>query len=462
MPRSGSTLLYALIRSCESNQIETFNSEISALSIDNQTSKAITTKRPRDILVADLIQAKYAENESVKFVITIRDPRSAVSSMHHSAPGNWFHGCDYSMFIGDKQERSFCHEGAAATITACLNVINNEEYEAIVIRYEDLISNPRETFKRLSLFTGIEMEPDTENYRSKLTPSYALAIGEKRSISPETMARWHNDPIRISRVQHQLSIFPELEELCRELGYMPTIYWKDEIPQEASSTFARGTIVAFHTNDSIYRQEANRLKTSLEAIGIDFHIREIDENAKNVSEWVKYCAYKSSFLLEMREALSGPILYVDVDAIIKKDPFPYLAQYKQCDIATATLENGEHQSGTIFVNDTVGARNFLKDWHLLQQQSPATWDQIVLGKVVANQASKESRFVFGYLPSNLCHIFDREYPYTYGDVYIEHYQASREVKAREDRNMRVHLERRRNALKKIDLSQQNRSITTDF
>ena len=130
----------------------------------------------------------------------------------------------------------------------------------------------------------------------------------------------------------------------------------------------------------------------------------------------------------MREELKGPLLYVDIDAIIHHDPWMYLNKYIS-DIAVFIDEKGNLVSSTIFINDTKGARILLNNWVEFQKNNPLMWDQIALLKVIQiNNNKKNKSFNSDRLPVNLVNIFDENPKYFHGYNYIEQFQISREVK----------------------------------
>ena len=119
---------------------------------------------------------------------------------------------------------------------------------------------------------------------------------------------------------------------------------------------------------------------------------------------------------------------MDIDAIIHRDPWIYLNKYIS-DIAVFIDEKGNLVSGTIFINDTKGARILLNNWVEFQKNNPLMWDQIALLKVIQiNDNKKIKSFNSDRLPVNLIKIFDENPKYFHGYNYIEHFQISREVK----------------------------------
>ncbi|HMF68387.1 MAG TPA: hypothetical protein VK602_12345, partial [Phyllobacterium sp.] len=110
---------------------------------------------------------------------------------------------------------------------------------------------------------------------------------------------------------------------------------------------ASGHIVAFFTTDSIYESEARRMIASASRLGLTVSTTSM----QSAGSWVKNASMKAEFLLEERKAKRGPLLYVDVDAVFHRDPWPALVDY-DCDISVYYHADGRLAGGTILINDT--------------------------------------------------------------------------------------------------------------
>jgi hypothetical protein len=92
--------------------------------------------------------------------------------------------------------------------------------------------------------------------------------------------------------------------------------------------------VAFYTKNSLYEFEARRMVSSARRLGLSVETTAFD----SAGSWVRNASLKAAFLLEARQQHRGPLLYVDVDAVFHRNPWPQLSQY-ECDIALYR-ENG--------------------------------------------------------------------------------------------------------------------------
>ena len=186
---------------------------------------------------------------------------------------------------------------------------------------------------------------------------------------------------------------------------------------------ASGHIVAFFTTDSIYESEARRMIASASRLGLTVSTTSM----QSTGSWVKNASMKAEFLLEERAAKRGPLLYVAVDAVFHRDPWPALIDY-DCDISVYYHADGRLAGGTILINDTPAAHQLLKAWRNRSNANQEIWDQVVLQEIIAeDEQSHKPEYRVKKLPVSFCWIFDRLENGLPETVYVEHLQASREV-----------------------------------
>ena len=194
-------------------------------------------------------------------------------------------------------------------------------------------------------------------------------------------------------------------------------------PPSPADLAAMGMTVAF-TRDSIYETEKNRLVRSAERLQLPVDAQAID----TTGSWVRNAAMKPGVLVGMRRKHRGPMLYVDVDAVFHRNPWPSLAAL-DCDIAAYHEPDGHLLSGTLYINDTPAAATLLDEWAAACGANPDEWDQLVLERILAEDAARaEPRYRQARLPVAYCWIFDKIDNAASAQVYIEHLQASRENK----------------------------------
>lgn len=194
------------------------------------------------------------------------------------------------------------------------------------------------------------------------------------------------------------------------------------------------TVVAFHTNDELYRKEARRLCASALRLNITVKTTVV----QNHHDWVKNTSFKSAYLQHERELIRGPILYVDVDAVFHRSPLSYFAML-DCDVAVHyDLEDGHLISSTLFFQDTDAARELLTKWNQQCQIRPDIWDQKVLQDILMeDQKLLCPRYRLYQLPVEFCWVFDRKTNVVAKNkaVYIEQLQVSREYYAGKQHNL---------------------------
>ena len=137
-------------------------------------------------------------------------------------------------------------------------------------------------------------------------------------------------------------------------------------------------------------------------------------------EWVANCAYKPTFLREMRTRHpKRPLVWLDADARIRQ--YPGWFDDLDCDLAAHRRGGVELLSGTLYFGPRIEATELMRAWAVEQAFFPDQWDQrtldIVLGKVPGLKVET--------LPASYVKIFDAK---DMGDdTVIEHLQASRQL-----------------------------------
>lgn len=422
-PRSGTTMFYNMIRSSLASKAFLPDKEMSALSTIGIYAENIVTKRPLDILNIEEIDKKLGSIREITHIVLIRDPRDLVSSKHDSVPNQYFQGYDYQFFV-----RPGFKSISGPGINAVANAINkaiDEKRRVIFVKYEDLIKDPDAVKNILESSLGFSFKGSfTSFHKDNIPEDLKIQLNGVRSIKNQTKPAWTLGE-RYQRALQQLKQFPELEELAVNLGYPSTKEMKKShnLPN-INHKIKRGTIVAFHTDDEIYTNEAARCRNRLEHLGLshDFTI------VKKKGDWVQNCALKPDFLLDVRKRIRGPLLYIDVDAFVHKDPWPHLTGYEG-DMAAYIHGDGELLSGTLLLNDTKATEFLLEEWVKRQIKQPKTYDQKVLQDIIEeDEKIEKDRYCFQRLPLNFCYINDKYYPYKFGEPIIEHLQASRIAK----------------------------------
>ena len=384
-------------------------------------SRVIISWDPDDASRADDIERTLSPTRSILWVLAVGDPAALVSERSTVLPHHFSQGADYRLHV-DGPTRSLTQPGVISRSRDVRDVINHYGDRAVVVKRENLHSHPGQVLSAITDAVGGQGGP-------------GAVAGDPSFPATET------NPDPTPRVASQWARFPELEDIAKELGYSspPLAH------APAAEVSARGLVVAFHTPDEIYQAEADRLRRSLDALGLEYVISVVEPE----TNWVRTTLLKPTWIAPARKKLRGPLLYIDVDAFVHHDPWTYVSEV-DADMAAMVDLTGQLYSGTLFINDTGGAQTILSEWmkesEKRRNHDPGTLgntgdegDQGVLKDIVeAEEAQSAPRFSFGRLPPNLATIFDRTGDYRLGPVVIEHLQVSREVTGRAKRLSRRH------------------------
>jgi len=199
--------------------------------------------------------------------------------------------------------------------------------------------------------------------------------------------------------------------------------------------------VSYYTRTGSYPEEAELLKQSMEHVGMEFYVMEVEDRG----DWYANTRYKPRFIQSMLKSLRGPLLYIDVDAFVHEDCGTYFDELAERGVdfgahwyrgpgkgndQTKVREEGWRMlSGTMFFGDTDGARRLIDTWCLMND---ILFQQ---GGIAKGGGQKNLWFlttcmtdiVIERLPGRYCYAFDRTWAYP-GDepCVIEQTIASRD------------------------------------
>jgi hypothetical protein len=185
--------------------------------------------------------------------------------------------------------------------------------------------------------------------------------------------------------------------------------------------YRKEIIVGCYTPGDYAAEAHERLIPSVEALGLPHDIREMS----NTGSWITNNAACQKFLLQMHDSFPDvDFLYIDVDGVVRSDPWPMLREL-QCDVGAYYLDGTELLSGTLYLPATKMRRYLLTKWITLNEIQPNIWDQKHLQHIV----STDSSIRCARLPAEYCCIFDLQRKRTPHIVpVVEHFQASRRYK----------------------------------
>lgn len=195
-------------------------------------------------------------------------------------------------------------------------------------------------------------------------------------------------------------------------------------------------IVTFYTPH--YGGEVHEWYTSCNHLGIEHEATEVE----NLGSWRRNCGRKPAFLLDRLRTERCPLLWIDVDARVK-GKLPILTELHDYDFGAwfipwdqmrpadrpggAETRNDGVASGTIWINNTTAAIEFLELW-IKREHGQGQYGQVVLGETWHFDRDKE-HLQTKRLPQAYTKVFDRDWKRgESGPVEIEHTQASRRLR----------------------------------
>lgn len=167
-----------------------------------------------------------------------------------------------------------------------------------------------------------------------------------------------------------------------------------------------------------YKNEAAKLKQSLEALSLNYHIAAIEDQGS----WDANTHYKPIFIKQQIQNQDA-VVWLDADCMVLGKP--ELLFNLDCDVAFHRYRGTELLSGTVFFKNTARTIELLDKWIDINKQNPEIFDQKNLDKALKSMTDISIK----ELPPEYCFIFDLSKEYYLGvNPIIEHYQASRRLR----------------------------------
>lgn len=211
-PRSGSTLLLLIAETCVSDAA-VFGTEVWAIEAARfapRNASVMITKRPNDVLEIDRIRAHYATRRArPHFVITVRDPRAILTSVHAANPALGY-------YVSPERWR--------ALDTAIEYYRGSPDVSCVEL--SALLQRPAEIEERLRQAIGWQVHTPFERFHEMQTDDFRdrEALGGVRPLDASVLDRWRDDEHR-ARVRLLLDELPELPARLVELGYERDDRW---------------------------------------------------------------------------------------------------------------------------------------------------------------------------------------------------------------------------------------------
>lgn len=212
-PRSGTTMLQLMFETAVADA-KAFGRERSGLSVARYTwpgSHAVfLSKKPDDIFYVSDIRDYYRDlKTTVKFVLSVRDPRAVLTSRHVSKPG-------YTV-------------PTEKWLAVDAHVTYQRQFaDVIVTEYRDAVMEPRLVQERLVAFTGLPLKGNFDDFHKDVPQHFdTRALNGVRPIDRASLDKWRA-PEHRERIQQILRDIPHLPERLVADGYEPDTSWTDE------------------------------------------------------------------------------------------------------------------------------------------------------------------------------------------------------------------------------------------
>ena len=258
----------------------------------------------------------------------------------------------------------------------------------------------------LILVTGEELA----QVRPLLAPGGTVVVHGSQRVS-------HDEAKRAYVAHGHLGSCPELpgEEL----------WWGGaaELSANARANGGLPVVICFYTKNTDYEVVARKLIASCERSHLEHRVVGVEPRGS----WEANCAIKAEFVLETWKATGRPVLWVDADAILHSEP--NLLRGVTADFAIHRCRDWEFASGTLFFNQTPAAGALLRRWVARCKAFPQVWDQVNLDLAWEDTAASYPLETL-WLPEPYCRIFDLHEGRSPAAGVVEHFQASRQLKAK--------------------------------
>jgi hypothetical protein len=220
-PRSGSTLLQLVAETCYP-QARAYREEKSAINAAKElvrTHPLMITKRPSDVFHVDEIREFYRPlRTSVRFVLTMRDPRATLTSRYSGeALANVTRGPDGFVMSVANWKEWFAHVRYAA-----------QDADTMVVEFADLVTDPLAVQQRYATFIGWQPQISFDKFIESVPDGFETkALNGLRGFDTSNLTRWKQAKYS-GRIKQILDELPELPELLIEMGYESDTGWARE------------------------------------------------------------------------------------------------------------------------------------------------------------------------------------------------------------------------------------------
>ena len=228
-PRSGSTMLYNMLRSTVTGYSFT-DRELSAVHALPEMPWPAITKFPSDCFYWREIRGLDPE---ARFVVTIRDPRSVLCSKHATTGDLYKVSWDRTYFGKPmksrlQRRRRARKQNQPGRYRSKWGLLDWDAAidglpDPVTVRYEDVVSAPEKAQERLGEILGLDYRASVAGFHEAPIPErLAYQLNGVRPVETSHTESWREQP---ERIKQQFSECPALHDIVIKRGYEKDTEW---------------------------------------------------------------------------------------------------------------------------------------------------------------------------------------------------------------------------------------------
>lgn len=233
-PRGGTSLLFNMMAVC----LPTFQREEFETYIGHRLHRFgnVLTKAPLDVFSVRHIDKWNVNRKEVSIIVVVRDIRDVITSRHPILPNEYFIGHDHSWWPQDFHFKEWKYDAPGiVSVHDEIQAIRGRS-DVMILRYEDLISDPDFTQRSLAVRFGLSFQGHFSAYHQdqhqlayKYEGRYAAKdqslVMEGKAVSGSRVARWKTNKDSVRRIHDQFQEEPRLFEVLQAYGYETDNEW---------------------------------------------------------------------------------------------------------------------------------------------------------------------------------------------------------------------------------------------
>ena len=167
-------------------------------------------------------------------IVTLRDPRDILTSIHKRVPDDYFYDADFCYYLYGKNGPEKSLPGFLLTHYAIVDALKSGIFPqgVFLLRYEHLIDNPDRIQDLLGEALNLEFTGRFADFhQGEISKAHQQAMNGARPVTRDRVQKWRA-PEHRDRIRDQFTRFPLLHDVVIDLGYETDTSWFDEYAQE--------------------------------------------------------------------------------------------------------------------------------------------------------------------------------------------------------------------------------------